>query len=168
MKRVSVALLIIVACAGLSRANPAIFLQASIAKKAEKAKDRFGDTDRIQHQTIDIVVRNLRTQPEEVTVKWLFVAKSEQNRKLWTYSQGDEAITLNGGQGTNITATSEKLVAKSYDIYFGTNSKPNAYVVVVLQGEDIIKCVASSQPLQVKCSTKEGFEEMQNSKPPEE
>lgn len=149
-------------------AAPAISLQANQSKKSTRVTNRWGDTDRVQSQEIDISLRNMSSKPEEITVQWLFIARNEQVKKLWTYSYDAAKLVLNGGQSTNFIASSDTLVAKSYDMYFGSHSKPFAYVVVAFQGETILKCVANSQALQTKCSKWAGFEEMLNSKLPEE
>jgi len=152
----------------LSIAAPAIFLEARHSKKSIKQRNQWGDNDQVQTQSLDINVRNMNKYREDFTIQWLFIAQCQQNKYLWTYSYDGGRISLNGGQSTNITATSENLVAKSYDIYFGSNSKPYGYAVVVFQGTNIIKCVANAKPIQTACSKWTGFEELLNSEPPAE
>lgn len=149
-------------------AAPAISLQVSQSKKTAKEKNSWGDTDRTQTQALNIAVRNLSPKTEEFTVQWLFIAKSQQNGKLWTYSYNSSNLALKSGQATNFVATSEELVAKSYDVYFGSHSKPYAFAVVAFQETNIFKCVASTQPVQAKCSKWDGFAEMLDSEPPED
>ena len=149
-------------------AAPPISLQVTQSKTSTKVKNRWGDNDNVQAQQLRVNLRNLSRDPEEITLQWLFIARSQQDKKLWTYSYDGLTVLLNSGQSTNVIATSEKLVAKSYDMYFGAHSSPAGYVVVAFRGKDIFKCVASTQPLQVKCSKWEGFEEMLNATPPEQ
>lgn len=149
-------------------AAPAITLQASLEKKVTKEKNSYGDTDAVQSQKLNISVRSLSTKPVEFTVQWLFIAKSAQNGKLWTYSYDGVTLNLKNGQGTNFVATADKLVAKSYDMYFGTHSKTYSYAVVAFEGTNVIKCVSNIQAIQAKCSKWSGFEEMLNAQPPED
>ncbi len=167
MKILSVVVLSLLAVGAL--AAPVIDLKATAAKKTTtRTKNDWGDTDESRSLAINISIRSLRREPETVTVQWLFVAKSEKDKSLWTYSYDGDTITLDGGKAENITATSEKLVAKSYETYFGVHSKPAGWVVVVFQDETIIKCVASTKALQSQCSKWAGFKELLDSRPPED
>jgi uncharacterized protein DUF4339 len=103
-------------------------------------------------QKINIHVRNLKHEPDEVEVEWFFFGKPATGNKRFMYDKGIKKLAIKAGGWEDTQVTSKELESKVYN-YDTTNQykrgqKAEGWIVRVKAGEKIIALQASSATLE--------------------